>query len=309
MFQPQQSIGAVPAGGEIGSTFLPSSEPTPFTAGTRAPPERAGTKRRKKALLALLDELTAFREEEIEMERGIRYTVTKDEQIPSNAEGIGKFHAFDERIRSLDLKLQVFTNAIRQLGSSGGLASAAYHLRARFGQIQYFFRENAADLFNAIPHAPNIGTQRYSARKRAQARGGMAVGPAHSKPWSTEIEELPDEMEKLAKDLDVFLKRLNYILEFTDQVINLNTSITVFQADLRYRASCLREFKGQMEFSAVSRYINDITEDFLVHMESMVNLLDNLIEVSVPLTRSSQENYTTRLQNLSTVVFPTFSAL
>lgn len=58
-----------------------------------------------------------------------------------------RFRVFDERIRSLDLKLQAFANAVRQLGSSAGLLNAAYHLRARLTQIQYFFRENVSPLW------------------------------------------------------------------------------------------------------------------------------------------------------------------
>ncbi|KAJ1311844.1 hypothetical protein OPQ81_010305 [Rhizoctonia solani] len=304
MFQPQQSIGSALAGGpqspgEINSPIFLSSEPTPYITGTRTPPERAGTNRRKQTLLALLDELTALREEELEKEREISYNVTKDERMSSDAEGVERFHAFDERIRSLDLKLQAFANAVRQLGSSVGLLNAAYHLRARLRQIQYFFRENAAELFDAIPHAPNIGTRPYSARKRGKVRRHMAVGPENSKPWSTEIEDLPDEMEKLAKDLDVFLKRLNDVPEFTDEAVN--ASIMAFEGDLRYRASCLREFEGQLKFVAVARYINDLTEDLAVHMESMMDSLNTFIDVGVPTIRFSQKHTATGLQNLSTV--------
>jgi hypothetical protein len=37
----------------------------------------------------------------------------------------------------------------------------------------------------------------------------MAVGPENNILWSMEIEDLPKEMENLAGDLDVFLKRLS----------------------------------------------------------------------------------------------------
>ncbi|KAG8750778.1 hypothetical protein FRC11_010066, partial [Ceratobasidium sp. 423] len=241
MFQPQhqQSIGAALAGGpqspvEVNSPFL-NSEP-PYITGTRTPPERSGTNRRKQTLLALIDELTALREEEIEKEREISYNVTKDERASSDAEGIERFQVFDKRIRSLDLKLQAFANAVRQLGSSVGLLSAAYRLRARLRQIQYFFRENAAELFDAVPHVPNDGNRPYSARKRG-----------------------------------------------------------------KYRASCLREFEGQLKYVAVAHYINDLTEDLGVHMESMMDSLNTFIDVGVPTIRFSQKHTATGLQNLSTV--------
>ncbi|CAE6415966.1 unnamed protein product [Rhizoctonia solani] len=302
--QHQQSIGAALAGGpqspgDIYNSTFSSSEPGPYITGTRTPPERAGTSRRKQTLLALIDELTALREEELEKEREISYNVTKDERASSDAEGIERFEAFDKRIRSLDLKLQGFANAVRQLGSSVGLLNAAYHLRARLRQIQYFFRENAAELFDAVPHMPNDGNRPYSARKRGKVRRNIAVGPEHTKPWSTEIEDLPDEMEKLAEDLDAFLKRLNDVPEFTDEAVNL--SIMAFEGDLRYRASCLREFDGQLKYVAVAHYINDLTEDLGVHMESMMDSLDTFINVGVPTIRFSQKHTATGLQNLSTV--------
>ncbi|ELU41225.1 WD40 domain-containing protein [Rhizoctonia solani AG-1 IA] len=198
----QHSIGAALAGGtqspgEINSPTFLSSEPAPYATGTRTPPER---------------------------------TVTKDERASGDAEGVERFQAFDERIRGLDLKLQAFANAVRQLGSSVGLLNAAYHLRARLRQIQYFFQENAAELFDGVPHAPNVGTKPYSARKRGKVRRHMAVGPENNKLWSTEIEDLPGEMENLAKDLDVFLNRLNDVPEFTDEAVN--ASIKAFEGDL-----------------------------------------------------------------------------
>ncbi|KDN36121.1 hypothetical protein RSAG8_11068, partial [Rhizoctonia solani AG-8 WAC10335] len=303
MFQPQQSIGAAMAGGsqspgEVNSPAFLSSEPAAFVAGARTPPERTGTSKRKQTLLALIDELTELRDEELEREREISYGLTKDERTSSDAEGIERFQAFDKCIRSLDLKLQSFANAVRQLGSSVGLLNAAYHLRARLRQIQYFFWENAAELFDAIPHAPNVGTSRYSARKRGKVRRHMAVGPENTL-WSTEIEELPDEMENLATDLDKFLKRLNDVPEFTDEAVN--ASIVAFEGDLRYRASCLREFKDQLRFLAVARYINDLTEDLGEHMESMMESLNTFIDVGVPTIRFSQKHTATGLQNLSTV--------
>ncbi|KAF8762035.1 negative gluconeogenesis [Rhizoctonia solani] len=289
--------------GEINSPTFLSSEPAPYATGTRTPPERTGTSsgmpelalvylkmcvgpgtnRRKQTLLALIDELAALREEEIEKEREISHGLTKDERASGDAEGVERFQAFDERIRGLDLKLQAFANAVRQLGSSVGLLNAAYHLRARLRQIQYFFQENAAELFDGVPHAPNVGTKPYSARKRGKVRRHMAVGPENNKLWSTEIEDLPGEMENLAKDLDVFLNRLNDVPEFTDEA---------------YRASCLREFEGQLKYSAVSRYINDLTEDLGMHMDSMKESLNTFIDVGVPTIRFSQKHTATGLQNL-----------
>lgn len=53
---------------------------------------------------------------------------------------------------------------------------------------------------------------------------------------------MPDELELLAEDLNTFLECLNQIPEFNDEAVN--TSVVSFQNDLKYWASCLRDFKG-----------------------------------------------------------------
>ncbi|CEL57327.1 putative WD repeat-containing protein C343,04c OS=Schizosaccharomyces pombe (strain 972 / ATCC 24843) GN=SPAC343.04c PE=4 SV=1 [Rhizoctonia solani AG-1 IB] len=303
MYHPQ-SIDAQLAGlpqspTEINNPAFLTAEPGPYVTGTRTPPERSGTSKRKQTLLALIDELAALREEELEKEREISIGLTKDERQSSETEGAERFRTFDERIHGLDLKLQSFANAVRQLGSSVGLLNAAYHLRSQLTQIQYFFRENAAELFDVIPHAPNTGTRPYSARKRGKVRARGATTLAPNTPWSTEIEDLPDGLDSLATDLHAFLDRLNDVPEFTDEAVN--ASIIAFEEDLQYRASCLREFKGELKFVAVARYINDLTEDLGVHMDSMKHSLDTFIDVGVPTIRFSQKHTATGLQNLSTV--------
>lgn len=282
----------------VSPTFL-SAEPSPFFSGARTPPERSGTNKRKLTLLALLDELTALRDEEQERDKEINYGPAADERLSSEIEGVERFRLFDERIHRLDLKLQAFANAVRQLGSSVGLLNAAYHLRARLTQIQYLFRENAAEQFDDVTHGPNNGTKPYSARKRAKVRKSRNLMARPVMFWTDDIEKLPQEMEILAKDLHEFLDRLNDVPEFTDEAVN--ASITAFEDDLKYRASCLREFEGQLRFVAVARYINDLSEDLGDHMDRMKDSLDTFIEVGVPTIRFSQKHTATGLQNLSTV--------
>jgi len=290
-----------PQQAEITSPTFLSAEPSPFYSGARTPPERSGTNKRKLTLLALIDELTELRDEEQEREKDVNYGPTADERLSSEIEGVERFRVFDERIHKLDLKLQSFTNAVRQLGSSVGLLNAAYHLRARLTQIQYLFRENAAEQFDDVTHGPNLGTKPYSSRRRAKAR--RSRNPSHmtrpTKLWTSEIEELPAEMEALAKDLHEFLDRLNDIPEFTDEAVN--ASIMAFEGDLKYRASCLREFEGQLKFVAVAKYINDLSEDLGEHMDRMKDSLDTFVDVGVPTIRFSQKHTATGLQNLSTV--------
>ncbi|QRW04770.1 BRCA1 carboxy-terminus (BRCT) domain protein [Ceratobasidium sp. AG-Ba] len=65
----------------------------------------------------------------------------------------------------------------------------------------------------------------------------------------------------------------------------------------KYRASCLRDFQGQLKTPAIAKYINDFTEDIGEHMDTMKDSLDTFL-VAI---RASQERTVTGLQNLSTV--------
>ncbi|CAE6502946.1 unnamed protein product [Rhizoctonia solani] len=259
--------------------------------GTRAPPENTATNKRQQTLLSLIDELAELRMGELEKERESSFNRMKDERTSADTEGIERFQAFDERIRSLRLKLQSFANAVRQLGSSVGLINAVNHIRTHLIQIRYLFRENAAELFDSLPHPANIGNRRFSGKTWRDSN--------FNRTGSTEIGNLPDELNSLATGLHVFLDRLGEVPGFANSAVN--TSIMAFEIDLKYHASCLEEFKGQLKLESVARYINDLTVDLEVHMSSMEGSLSTLIDVGVPITRFTQEHTTSGLQNLSTV--------
>ncbi|KAF8599354.1 WD40 repeat-like protein [Ceratobasidium sp. AG-I] len=288
--------------GISGPTLLPS-EPTSLASDL----EQLGTNSRKRTLLALIDELAQLRDEEQEKEQGVNYAPTTDERLLSDSEGVERFKVFDERIRSLNLKLQAFVNAVRRVRSGVGLLNAASRLSARLTQIQYFFRENAANLFEVVSHGPNLGTKPFGMHKRGKVRrhAGLSPSSSSSKPRLSDIELLPQELEHMAKDLHTFLDCLNDVPEFTDETIN--ASIQEFEGDLKYRASCLRDFEGQLQFVAVAQYINYLTEDLGVHLDSLKDSLDIFIETGVPTIRLSQKDTATGLQNLSVVIVGKFS--
>lgn len=132
-------------------------------------------------------------------------------------------------------QLRNFANASRQLGSSVGILSSAFHLRERLAQVLYLFRENAADLFprkvsrQKIEQPPSSIDGARRKRKRSAKHGAPHV----ARPIILEehdAEEFPNQLEMLAKDVQTFLKSLNEFPEFTDEVVN--NSINSFEADL-----------------------------------------------------------------------------
>ncbi|KAG9091772.1 hypothetical protein FRC06_000387 [Ceratobasidium sp. 370] len=299
-------------------TFRPteplSSEPT---SSLRPNPDRqtSNPSKRKQTLLALLSELTDLKDEEsVEKETKDPGPVSADAtQDVNSREGVATFRAFDNHSRSLDRQLQSFANSVRQLGSSVGLMNATYHLRGALIQIEYFFRENAADLFTEIRRG-SMETARANAKlnedsesdtdstrkkRRVLDKDRIHTGMRpHVMPVG-DFEQFPHEMQKLSRQIEVFVDRLNDIPEFTDELVN--ATFLSFACDLRYRASCLGEFKGQLKTIAVQRYINDLSIDIGMHMESMRDALNTFIEVGIPTIRHAQNHTANGLQYLSTV--------
>ncbi|KAG2132922.1 uncharacterized protein EDB93DRAFT_892065 [Suillus bovinus] len=95
-------------------------------------------------------------------------------------------------------------------------------------------------------------------------------------------ESFPGQFASFAEDVVTFLNCLNEFPEFTDEVVN--TSMRAFEVDLKYRASCLQEYKE------IGEHIDNIT----------VNLL-MFIEIGVPTIRFAQQHAAANLLNLSTV--------
>ncbi|KAG9082401.1 hypothetical protein FRC06_005090, partial [Ceratobasidium sp. 370] len=222
---------------------------------------------KRKLLLSLIDELTELRDEE-EREKEINYEPTENERSNDDIAGVERFRLFNERCHKLGLKLLSFTRKIQQLGS------------------------NATGQFDDVTHGLNLGTKPYRSHRNPSRVQRPIIQP------TSDIEELPEEMEALAKDLHDFLDRIN-VTEFTDEAINL--SIMAFTDDLMYQASCLREFEGQLKFRAVAKYINDLSEELGEHMDRMKDSLDIFIDVGIPIIRTSQVDLATSLQGLSAV--------
>lgn len=146
------------------------------------------------------------------------------------------------RVRQVDEQLLTFGNAVRPLGSSVGLISSSYNLRARFQQILHLFRENASDVFpNKIKKEPTEPLKPLSSRKKRKIVNKMAARPRAGELVSN-LETFPEQFELLAHDLVTFLHFLHDIPEFRDE--SLNASVLSFEGDLKYWASCLKEFDG-----------------------------------------------------------------
>ncbi|KAK0192616.1 hypothetical protein F5146DRAFT_1102483 [Armillaria mellea] len=239
---------------------------------------------RKETILSLVEMLlredSNSSQEEAPILEDDRDVPTVDEHL--QAAGADTFHRFHKRINNLDKELRNFANAARQLGSSAAILSSAFHLRERLAHLLHLYRENAADLFpRKITHVTHINNVEAETHTRRLHR------------------HFPDQFEALAKDVTTFMNCLNEFPEFTDEAVN--ASISAFEGDLKYWASCLRVYQGQFRYPAVQRYIHDLTSEMGEHIDSITSTLSMFIEIGVPTIRFAQKHGATNLLNLSTV--------
>ncbi|KAN0131940.1 WD40 repeat-like protein [Lactarius tabidus] len=259
-------------------------------------------------LLDVLGELT--REEDLGAiaGRGQQPSFEDDRDVPSVDEhlqrvGAESFDLFQRRVNNLDKELRNFSNAARQLGSSVGILSSAFHLRERLAQITWLFRENAADLFpRKVSHQstteavvkPDVLPRRKRARSKAPPHVRRPLVLEKLDP-----EVFPHQFELFARDVITFLHCLNEFPEFTDEA--LNASIVAFEGDLKYWASCLKVYEGQFRYPSVQRYLHDLVSEIGEHIESITSSLSVFIEIGVPTIRFAQKHGAGNLLNLSTV--------
>lgn len=273
-------------------------------------PALAGNSRRRRALMTLLDVLGELtRDEDLGIGgRGQQPSFEDDGDVPSVDEhlqqvGAESFDLFQRRVNNLDKELRNFSNAARQLGSSVGIMSSAFHLRERLAQIAWLFRENAADLFpRKVSHQsttesavkPDVIPRRKRARSKAPPHVRRPLVLEKLDP-----EDFPHQLGLFARDVITFLHCLNEFPEFTDEA--LNASIVAFEGDLKYWASCLKVYEGQFRYPAVQRYLHDLVSEIGEHIESITSSLSVFIEIGVPTIRFAQNHGATNLLNLSTV--------
>ncbi|KAF8636918.1 hypothetical protein AX17_003169 [Amanita inopinata Kibby_2008] len=222
------------------------------------------------------------------------------------AVGAEAFHKFQKRINNLDKELRDFANSARQLGSSVAILSSTFHLRERLAQLLFLYHQNAASLFprrvSRMGRDNVLDTHLHDARKTHWKRIKYKAPPHIARPTITEkldFEDFPAQFEALAADVTTFLNCLNEFPEFTDEAVN--ASILSFEGDLKYWASCLREYVGQFRYPAVQKYIHDLSIEMGEHIDSITSALSMFIEVGVPTIRFAQKHGAMNLLNLSTI--------
>ncbi|KAG8938280.1 hypothetical protein FRC03_007440, partial [Tulasnella sp. 419] len=194
-------------------------------------------------------------------------------------EGVAKFKLSDSSIGQLDTELLRFANNVRPLGSSVNLIRSSYALRRRLHKIRHLFRVNASEIFpsfveNEEPTSlePIVLRKRYRAMRDplnlVKVPNRMVESKKH---LALDLEEFPQQLEKLAEDMISFLRFLHDIPEFTDE--NLTHRIQAAHADIRYWALSFSGHKGKFKTTAVQRHVNNLCDELREHIQIMTEAL------------------------------------
>ncbi|KAJ3781345.1 hypothetical protein GGU10DRAFT_367113 [Lentinula aff. detonsa] len=278
---------------------------------------RPSTSSRRDTILSLV-EMLLRQGDDHDLGLSHQPTFEDDKDVPTVDEhlqtaGAEAFNRFQKRINNLDKELRNFSNAARQLGSSAAILSSAFHLRTRIAHILYLYRLNAADLYPRKIKPPvstfsgpevddKIQRDSQSSKRSHRLSKKHRALPHVARPMvdsNMDLEEFPNQFEALAKEVTTFVNCLNEFPEFTDEAVN--ASISSFEGDLKYWANCLNNYRGQLRYPAVQRYVQDLALEMGEHIDSITSTLSMFIEVGVPTIRFAQKHGATNLLNLSTV--------
>ncbi|KAG8940593.1 hypothetical protein FRC03_005318 [Tulasnella sp. 419] len=171
--------------GEHGSSKL--QKETNFYASRHA-------RGRKKALIAVLDELTALQEQQ------------SDSGAGSTSEGPDAFYHLELCVSQLTEELLKFARFAETSGAPHTIISLASTLRTRLQQILHLFRKNACVLFSV-----EVPTMDFTVCSSKQIESGVQVhdderSMSKSRLFAGDIEDLSHQVKFLAEELVSFIR-------------------------------------------------------------------------------------------------------
>ncbi|KAH9006565.1 WD40 repeat-like protein [Lactarius hatsudake] len=262
--------------------------------------------RREQTLSRLLDAL-----DQIGKRHQIDSAVQHSDIVDDGASGVDEhlqhaavdaFTRFQRKVNDFDKELRTCVNLARQLGSSVAILSSIFQLRDRLAQISFLFRENAADLYPRkifrLPRESLVSRSRMPKRRLEKSRRSTNV--RRRLPFDKlDVEDFPEQLDLFSRALSKFLYNLNEFPEFTDK--SVDAPIMAFEGDLKYWASCLLTFGGELKSPPIQRYIMELMSDVGEHFESVSAALSMFNEVGIPTIRFAQQHGASNFLNLSTI--------
>ncbi|KAH8996340.1 WD40 repeat-like protein [Lactarius akahatsu] len=256
--------------------------------------------RREQTLSRLLDALDQIGKRH-QIDSAVQHSDITDDGASGHA-AVDAFTRFQRRVNDFDKELRTCVNLARQLGSSVAILSSIFQLRDRLAQISFLFRENAADLYPRkifrLPRESLVSRSRMPKRRLEKLRRSTNV--RRRLPFDKlDVEDFPEQLDLFSRALSKFLYNLNEFPEFTDK--SVDAPIMAFEGDLKYWASCLLTFGGELKSPPIQRYIMELMSDMGEHFESVSAALSMFNEVGIPTIRFAQHHGASNFLNLSTI--------
>ncbi|PVG01424.1 WD40 repeat-like protein [Serendipita vermifera] len=202
---------------------------------------------------------------------------------------------------ALDRSLITFQLSARQLDSSVGSLASAGQLRNHLMNIGVLFQRNAAEIFPQMKSKLAKIEPPKPRKKRPKPRARIYSRASILKPTTINVipepETLPSELSEFATNLGVFLRQLEEFPEFADDT--LTTSITALETELKRRAESLAEYRHQLHWPTVQRYVHAISAELVSPLQTMNQALEDFVNNGIPAIRFAQKNSWNYLVNLS----------
>ncbi|KAF8074131.1 WD40-repeat-containing domain protein [Lyophyllum atratum] len=186
---------------------------------------------------------------------------------------------FKKHISALSHQLGLFLSECRQLGRSYALILAAKDVREGLENLLSKFYDNAAHLSPLLPEP----------------------GPTDNANSAAGVESFPFWLEGVATACENFRERLNEFREYTDESVKVKSLMGFFGKDLRYRASCLKEYSDKLDTDYMRYYIHDLADEMGDDLGNMVSAFTFFNDYGMPAMQYEQRRDTDIVLNMSTV--------
>ncbi|KDN49743.1 hypothetical protein RSAG8_01808, partial [Rhizoctonia solani AG-8 WAC10335] len=191
------------------------------------------------------------------------------------AKGRKAFEEFNKSADEVDAALRLLGSSMQLFGSSVGVMHAIYQLRKSLLRLGFYFRENAAFLYEPSVK-PNEKRYVCEVKPEVKVDGQINEPDLHKKRDSHK----------------------NEISGFHDELIN--QALNSFAEELNYRAGAFERLEYPQN-KAFREHINELTVVFGQHLNSINQALKDFQKNSIPIIQRAQEHRGLGLQGLSAV--------
>ncbi|KZT24215.1 hypothetical protein NEOLEDRAFT_1179466 [Neolentinus lepideus HHB14362 ss-1] len=195
-------------------------------------------------------------------------------------------------VEPLDDSLRDLETKTLSLGGSARMAFSCHQIRYRIRQVANLFYDSASPETPFGPHPIRQQTSEMGPSRRIFGHKPIDV-------LGVKLSDFPTCLDSLVRDMGGFLECINEFPPYNDEAVN--SSVSAFEKDLKYWASCLRSYTGSYETPGMKRYLRGRWDSFKEHLGSINTALAQFTHLGVDTIKSTQNHAATNLTNLATI--------